>query len=78
MVSNENSVVSKTLGSALKVVVVPRRSPWGPILRTPIVGSPREYSWAQIAPSRADSTRSHSDKALTTLTPTPCKPPDTL
>jgi len=30
------------------------------------------------APSRAVSTRSHSESALTTLTPTPCRPPETL
>ena len=41
-------------------------------------GLPRTYSWAQTLPSRADSTRIHSDRALTTLTPTPWRPPDTL
>ena len=71
MVSNENSTVSNTSGSALKVVVVPFRSPCGPIFRTGVVGTPRAYSWAHTEPSLADSTRSHSDRALTTLTPTP-------
>ena len=45
---------------------------------TGIVGLPRAYSWAYTAPSRADSTRSHSESAFTTLTPTPCSPPETL
>ena len=50
----------------------------GPIFLTGVVGLPRAYSWAQTHPSRADSTRIHSDSALTTLTPTPWRPPDTL
>ena len=52
MVSNENSTVSKTCGSALKIVVVPLRSACGPTLLTGVVGMPREYSWAQTDPSR--------------------------
>ncbi len=62
----------------MKLVVVPRRDPCGPIFLTGPVGLPRSYSCAQIEPSRADSTRIHEDSALTTLTPTPCRPPETL
>src|SRR5829696_9045353 len=74
--SNEYSVVSNISGSATKLVVVPRRVPWGPIFLTAVFGLPRSYSWAQIDPSRADSTRIQDDSALTTLTPTPWRPPD--
>ena len=76
--SNENSTVSNTAGSGLNMVMVPRRSPCGPTLLTGVVGVPREYSWAQTKPSRDDSTRRNSDRAFTTLTPTPWRPPDTL
>ncbi len=50
----------------------------GPIFLTDPLGLPRLYSWNQMEPSREDSTRIHSESALTTLTPTPCRPPDTL
>ena len=38
----------------MKLVVVPRRDPCGPIFLTGPVGLPRTYSCAQIEPSRAD------------------------
>ena len=41
-------------------------------------GAPREYSWFHAYPSRRISTRRRSDSALTTDTPTPCRPPETL
>ena len=41
-------------------------------------GSPRPYSCRQALPSRFTSTRSVSESAFTTETPTPCRPPDTL
>ena len=44
--SNEYSMVSNISGSARKRVVVPRRSPDGPIFLTGVVGLPRAYSWA--------------------------------
>src|SRR3954451_18608897 len=78
IVSNEESVVSHISGSARKDVFVPRRSPCGPTRWTGPVGLPRWYSWAQTLPSRDVSTRSHSESALTTLTPTPWRPPETL
>ena len=78
MRSNEYSMVSNISGSAMKLVVVPRRVPCGPIFLTGVFGLPRSYSCAQTNPSRADSTRIHDESALTTLTPTPCRPPDTL
>ncbi len=78
MSSNEYSVVSNISASAMNWVVVPRRPACGPTFLTGPVGLPRWYSCAQIEPSRADSTRIHDDSALTTLTPTPCRPPETL
>src|SRR5690242_3174551 len=78
IVSKEYSVVSNIVGSAMKDVVVPRREPCGPILRTPDFGLPRSYSCIQTLPSRAVSTRIDDDSALTTLTPTPWRPPETL
>ena len=71
-------MVSNISLSAWKLVLVPRRSPWGPTFWTDVVGLPRTYSWAQTWPSLADSTRIQEDSALTTLTPTPCRPPETL
>ena len=41
-------------------------------------GAPREYSCDQTWPSRRISTCSRSESALTTETPTPCRPPETL
>ena len=35
------------------------------------------YGWTHSLPSRSISTSSRLDSALTTLTPTPCRPPDT-
>src|SRR6476619_5789797 len=77
-VSNEYSIVSNISESARNCVVVPRRPPLGPIFLTGVFGFPRTYSWLQTLPSRADSTRIHEDSALTTLTPTPWRPPETL
>ena len=65
-------------GSNRNAVRVPFRPPCAPALVTGIVGFPRAYSWAHTCPSRADSTRIHSESALTTLTPTPWRPPETL
>src|SRR5674476_1003068 len=78
MVSKLYSVLSNISWSARKIVRVPRRCPCGPTWTTAVVGLPRTYSWAQMNPSRAVSTRSHSESAFTPLTPTPCSPPDTL
>ena len=41
-------------------------------------GAPREYSCVNTWPSRRISTSRRSDSALTTETPTPCRPPETL
>ena len=41
-------------------------------------GTPRTKSCVHLKPSRRTSTWSCSDSALTTETPTPCRPPETL
>ena len=43
-----------------------------------VVGSPRANSCRYTFPSRRTSATSHSESALTTDTPTPCNPPETL
>src|SRR6188472_1273475 len=78
MVSKEYSVVENIVSSAVKAVRVPFRVPCGPTFLTAAFGLPRSYSWTQTLPSRADSTRIQDESALTTLTPTPWRPPDTL
>jgi hypothetical protein len=60
-------------------MVVPDSS----FLETPIVsmspvGSPRANSCLYTLPSRRTSATSHSERAFTTETPTPWRPPDTL
>ncbi len=78
MVSKLYSASWNISGSNRKAVRVPLRPACGPAFVTGVVGLPRTYSWAHTWPSRADSTRIHSESALTTLTPTPWRPPDTL
>ena len=71
------------LGVGRKLIVVPV-APSPPIAAVRlarlelVVGSPRANSWRQTLPSRFTSATSHSDSALTTETPTPCSPPETL
>ena len=48
--------------------------PSSPGAKTP--GSPRLKLIAQVCPLRSTSTSSREDRALTTLAPTPCRPPD--
>ena len=57
--------------------VVPRRLD-GPTTRSGYRGSPRAYSCWCSNPSRKMVSHRWSDRALTTDTPTPCRPPDTL
>ena len=76
-VRSENSSTVKISGSGLKwtVVPVPAAMPitasfWRVLPRTKDI-------WCR-APSRSTVTTSDSDSALTTDTPTPCRPPETL
>ena len=66
----------KISGSGWKVTVVPRRLGAWPAGRTGPKGRPRENSCTWSALFRATSTRSESESALTTETPTPCRPPE--
>src|SRR5690606_31105039 len=77
MVSALNSTVSKICASGLNVTRVPVVSVGSPLGRSPN-GTPRANRCVTTCPSRRTSTSSHADKALTTATPTPCNPPDTL
>ncbi len=75
--SGWNSRTLKILESGLKLTMVPVF--WVlPIAASGASGTPREKFCSQTVPSRWISSRSHSDRKLTTLTPTPCSPPDTL
>ena len=58
-------------------MLVPRRSVLAPFVSS-VVGVPRSYDWVCSWPSRHTVRCSHSDSALTTDTPTPCRPPETL
>ena len=72
-----NFVVSKNFSSGQKRMVVP-------VLRLPTVPAtfnscfffPSAYHMKYSWPSRRTHTCSFFDSALTTLTPTPCRPPE--
>ena len=80
-----NSVSSKMDASGQKVTVVPVLG--SPVLRSLGAGPvsvtlrlslpPFSNSASQWLPSRSISSRSRLDRALTTETPTPCRPPET-
>ena len=80
MVWARNSMSSKMTGSGQNVTVVPVR-PRGAL---PVTSSrpwglpPFANSMLWCEPSRSISSRSRVDSALTTLMPTPWRPPDTL
>ena len=79
-----NSVPSeaKMVSSGQKVTVVPFLRPRAGVL--PVFASlpfglpPSTNSMPQRSPSRSISRTTRRDNALTTLTPTPCRPPETL
>ena len=58
-------------------MLVPRRSVFAPF-SSGAMGTPRSYDCVCSWPSRQTVRCSHSERALTTETPTPCRPPDTL
>src|SRR5699024_3325420 len=72
-----NSVISNTLGSGLKCIIVPvlLLLPTSPNSDT---GSPLVNSCIYSLSFLLTFTFNHSDRAFTTETPTPCNPPDTL
>ncbi len=83
-VFRSNSMVEKVSAEGKKVTLVPvSGSPLGRFGASPVTfrgdtASPlaKRISW--ILPSRQIFRSSQSDRALTTLTPTPCRPPETL
>ena len=72
-----NSRVSvKISGSGQNVTIVPVLVVGFPFRSLP-TALPRSNSIVQVNPSRATSTVSRRESALTTETPTPCRPPET-
>ena len=67
----------KVLELGLKRTVVPVRSV-SPTAASGACGSPWRYSCCQMRAVAVDGQHEMSDSALTTDTPTPCKPPETL
>ena len=61
----------------MKVMLVPRLSVFEPLLSSAL-GAPRSYDCVHSWPSRHTVSLSSSESALTTDTPTPWRPPDTL
>ncbi len=80
MVAASTSSSSKISESGRKVIVVPVGSSFAiaPTTSTSPRGAPRSNSWRCTLPSRRTSAARRSESALTTETPTPCSPPDTL
>jgi hypothetical protein len=69
----------KISGSGLKVTRVPVLPLGaGPTTWRGSVTSPRLKAMRWCLPSRKTSTTVHSERALTTLAPTPWRPPETL
>ena len=68
----------KVAGDGRKVISVPVRSAASPTVASGPVASPSSKRIACSLPDRQMRSSSHSDSALTTETPTPCSPPETL
>lgn len=62
--------------SGVKLTVVPRRLGAAPTFSSGPSGNPREKRWRYSSRARATSISVSTDSALTTLMPTPCRPPD--
>jgi hypothetical protein len=75
---------AKVSVEAMKVTSVPdRNSPLsrkgaGPVMASGATASPFLNSISWVKPPRWTFSFSHSESALTTETPTPCRPPETL
>ena len=76
-VAKSYSISRKISLSGMKVIVVPVIELSAPLVSS-FCGLPRTYSCVYSLPSVLISRWSRSDSALTTETPTPCRPPDTL
>ena len=82
-VAKSNSVMVKVLVDGRKVISVPVRGPSAAGGAAPVSSSlPSASPWAKrmaySLPSRQMQRLSHSESALTTEMPTPCRPPATL
>ena len=76
--AKSNSVRLKVAVLGVKVTRVPRFSPAGPTTFSGASASPWRKRIQCSCPSRHTVSSSHSLRAFTTETPTPCSPPDTL
>src|SRR5881628_457916 len=77
IVAASKSVAVITCRSGLKVTRVPVLRVL-PVFASAAVFLPRANRCFHALPSRQTSTSSHSDSALVTETPTPCRPPEIL
>ena len=74
MTPASKAVFGKIRGSGWKRIVVPEPRA-GFSFRSAATGFPRRKLCCQRKPSRFDVAISSCDSALTTLAPTPCRPP---
>ena len=82
-VAKSNSVMVKVRVDGRNVISVPVRAPPSATGASPTTfkgdsTSPSPKRTTCALPSRQMCSSSHSDRALTTETPTPCRPPETL
>ena len=68
----------KVFGDGRNVTSVPRLPSASPVTASGATASPSRNSMKCSLPSRQIVSLSQVDSALTTETPTPCRPPDTL
>ena len=68
----------KVFGEARKVTSVPVLPPDSPVTFSGASGSPSVNDISCGLPARQIFSFSQDESALTTETPTPCRPPDTL
>ena len=77
-VLKSNSAMEKVLSDGRKVTSVPVRPSLSATAASGSSGSPSAKRMKCALPPRKMRSSSHSERALTTETPTPCSPPDTL
>ena len=77
MSAGSNSIFGKIAASGWKYTVVPLPRA-GPSFFSPLTGLPCLNRISHCVPSRFTVATSSFDSALTTLAPTPCRPPAVL
>ena len=77
-VAKSNSIMVKVFGEGKNVTSVPRLPPVSPTTFSGATATPSRNSMKCSLPSRQIVSLSQLDSALTTETPTPCRPPETL